>query len=121
MGSGLSLFNNNPSSSSSSYPGLGDLPENCVSLIPQNLDPVEICRLSKLNKAFHGASWADSVWESKLPQDYKSIIEKICGPEKLQKRDTYNFNSRVIPLKMAQITLKDEGPYSSKVDQSQQE
>ncbi|CAN6856011.1 unnamed protein product [Brassica oleracea] len=102
MGSGFSLFTNGSSSSSSRErdlltPGLGDLPESCVASILENLDPVEICRFSKLNRAFHSASWADFVWESKLPQDYRLILEKIIGgfPEKLRKRDIYNFLSRV--------------------------
>ncbi|VVA93636.1 unnamed protein product [Arabis nemorensis] len=104
MGSGFSLFQNDSSSSSSCYgnrdllnPGLGDLPESCVASILENLDPVEICRFSKLNRAFRGASWADFVWESKLPPDYRLILEKILGgfPEKLRKRDIYTFLSRV--------------------------
>lgn len=100
MGSGFSLFTNGSSSSRERdllTPGLGDLPESCVASILENLDPVEICRFSKLNRAFHSASWADVVWESKLPQDYRLILEKIIGgfPEKLRKRDIYNFLSRV--------------------------
>ncbi|CAN6856651.1 unnamed protein product [Brassica oleracea] len=102
MGSGLSLFTNGSSSSPSRErdllkPGLGDLPESCVALILEKLDPVEICRFSKLNRAFRSASWADFVWESKLPHDCRSILEKILGgfPEKLRKRDIYNFLSRV--------------------------
>ncbi|CAF1722255.1 hypothetical protein HID58_085669 [Brassica napus] len=102
MGSGLSLFTNGSSSSPSRErdllkPGLGDLPESCVALILEKLEPVEICRFSKLNRAFRSASWADFVWESKLPHDYRSILEKILGgfPEKLRKRDIYNFLSRV--------------------------
>lgn len=57
--------------------GLGDLPESCVATVLMNLDPNDICSLAKLNKAFHGASSADFVWESKLPPNYKQIIEKI--------------------------------------------
>lgn len=101
MGSGFSLFQKNLSSCYGDrdllQPGLGDLPESCVALILQNLDPVEICRFSKLNTAFHGASWADFVWESKLPPDYKLILEKILGsfPDNLRKRDIFTFLSRV--------------------------
>jgi hypothetical protein len=78
-------------------PGLGDLPEACVAIIVENLDPVEICRFSKLNRAFRGASWADCVWESKLPQNYRDVLEKILGgfPENLQKRHLYAFLSRI--------------------------
>ena len=96
MGASHSALHKDLSSSSSSF-CLGDLPEDCVAQIVENLDPVEICRLSKLNRAFRGASWADFVWESKLPHDCRSILEKILGgfPEKLRKRDIYNFLSRV--------------------------
>lgn len=78
-------------------PGLGDLPEGCVALIVENLDPVEICSFSKLNRAFRGASWADFVWESKLPPNYRIIIEKLLGgfPENLRKRDIFAFLSRI--------------------------
>ncbi|XP_010494518.1 PREDICTED: F-box protein PP2-A12-like isoform X2 [Camelina sativa] len=77
--------------------GLGDLPEACVAMIVANLDPVEICRFSKLNRAFRGASWADCVWESKLPPNYRALLEKILGgfPENLQKRHLYTCLSRI--------------------------
>lgn len=77
--------------------GLGDFPEACVAMIVENLDPVEICRFSKLNRAFRGASWADCVWESKLPPNYRDVLEKILGglPENLQKRDLYTFLCRI--------------------------
>ncbi|MBN8157113.1 hypothetical protein J0J30_24260, partial [Vibrio vulnificus] len=32
-----------------------------------------------LNRAFYGASWADFVWESKLPSNYQSLVHKILG------------------------------------------
>ncbi|VVA91131.1 unnamed protein product [Arabis nemorensis] len=98
MGASHSGLLHNDSSSSSCFgnrnlskTGLGDLPEACVALIVENLDPVEICRFSKLNRAFRGASWADFVWESKLPQHYRDFLEKISGGfhENLQKRDIY--------------------------------
>lgn len=102
MGSGFSLFTNGSSSSPSRErdllkPGLGDLPESCVALILEKLDPVEICRFSKLNRAFRSASWADFVWESKLPPNYEAFLERILGgfPENLQKRDIYACLCRV--------------------------
>lgn len=88
MGASHSALHKDHLSSPSPY-CLGDLPEDCVALIVENLDPVEICRLSKLNRAFRGASWADFVWESKLPTNYEAFLERILGgfPENLQKRD----------------------------------
>ncbi|XP_048613973.1 F-box protein PP2-A12-like isoform X2 [Brassica napus] len=97
MGASHSGLHKDLSSSSSSF-CLGDLPEDCVALIVENLDPVEICRLSKLNRAFRGASWADFVWESKLPPNYEAFLERILGggfPENLQKRDLYACLCRV--------------------------
>lgn len=72
-------------------PGLGDLPESCVALIIGSLDPTEICKLGKLNRAFRGASLADFVWESKLPPNYRTLIEKVFGDLKknLSKREIY--------------------------------
>ncbi|CAI9755412.1 unnamed protein product [Fraxinus pennsylvanica] len=58
-------------------PGLGDLPEICVASIIGCLEPPEICRLATLNRAFRGASSADFVWESKLPLNYGSIVERL--------------------------------------------
>ncbi|OMP09642.1 hypothetical protein COLO4_05266 [Corchorus olitorius] len=93
MGANFSaLFNQDGLSSvSSSSPSLGDLPESCVASIIGYLDPPEICKLAKLNRAFRGASWADFVWESKLPPNYQLLVDKIFGfvPEKLGKRDIY--------------------------------
>ncbi|XP_010553499.1 PREDICTED: F-box protein PP2-A12-like [Tarenaya hassleriana] len=103
MGAGFSASQNDFSANSyDGYrnllrPNLGDLPESCVALIVENLDPVEICRFAKLNRAFRGASWADFVWESKLPPNYRLILERILGgfPENLQKRDIYSCLCRI--------------------------
>ncbi|MBA0730668.1 hypothetical protein Golax_020377, partial [Gossypium laxum] len=81
------------SSVSSSSPSLGDLPESCVASIIGYLDPPEICKLGKLNRAFRGASWADFVWESKLPSNYQVLLDKILTfvPENLGKREIYSL------------------------------
>ena len=80
---------------------LGDLPESCVAMVLMNLEPKEICKLAKLNRAFRGASSADFVWESKLPSNYQQILEKIFDaddfPANSCKKDIYatlcRFNS----------------------------
>lgn len=74
-----------------SKPSLGDLSENCISSILMYLDPPEICKLARLNRAFRGASWADFVWESKLPSNYKFLVRKILheSPENLAKKEIY--------------------------------
>ncbi|GMN32341.1 hypothetical protein TIFTF001_003618 [Ficus carica] len=93
MGSTYSLFNpdldglTNPPSK----PGLGDLPESCVASILGYLEPTEICTLARLNRAFRGASWADFVWESKLPSNYGVLVREILGDSlgNLSKREIY--------------------------------
>ncbi|KAK9293237.1 hypothetical protein L1049_021228 [Liquidambar formosana] len=74
-----------------SNPGLGDCPEGCVALVLNHLDPLEICKLARLNRAFHNASSADFVWELKLPSDYQFLIDKLFGGflEILVKKEIY--------------------------------
>lgn len=96
MGATFSALFFDPSGSGSSVsvpakPGLGDLPESCVASIIAYLDPPEICKLARLNRAFRGASWADFVWESKLPSNYQTLIGKVLGDlkENMGKREIY--------------------------------
>ncbi|XP_020540818.1 F-box protein PP2-A13 isoform X2 [Jatropha curcas] len=72
MGSGLSGL-----ASENNGPSLGDVPESCVSSILMYLDPPEICKLAGLNRTFHGASSADLVWETKLPSNYKFLVNQV--------------------------------------------
>lgn len=75
-----------------SRPRLGDIPESCVALVLMYLDPPDICKLARLNRAFRDASMADFIWESKLPSNYKFIVEKAlkdASVEELGKRDIY--------------------------------
>lgn len=64
-------------------PKLGDIPESCVALVLSGLDPLEICKLARLNRAFRGASTADFIWESKLPSNYKFLIDQVTGEEEM--------------------------------------
>lgn len=93
MGAGFSGFaaDQNYGVCSPSKPGLDDLPENCIASILKYLDPPEICKLARLNKTFRGASWADFVWESKLPTDHKFLVDKVLhgNPENLPKKEIY--------------------------------
>ncbi|KAK7279993.1 hypothetical protein RJT34_25055 [Clitoria ternatea] len=75
--------NEGGSSNISSRPGLGDIPESCISSLFMNLDPPDICKLARVNRAFHRASSADFVWESKLPPSYKFLANKVLGQENL--------------------------------------
>jgi hypothetical protein len=80
-------------SSQPSKPGLGELPESCVAVIMEYMDPPQICKLAYLNRAFRAASSADFIWESKLPPNYDVIISKIFDtyfPSHLGKRGIYS-------------------------------
>ena len=82
------------------YPGLGDLPENCVADVLGHLSPVEICRLARLNRAFRGASWADFVWDSKLPSNYSVLVQRLFGDfvRIMSKREIYTKLCQQNPL-----------------------
>lgn len=85
----------------SSKPRLGDIPENCAALVLMHLDPPEICKLAGLNRVFRAASSADFIWESKLPSNYRFILEKVFDDKtmlELEKKDLYARLSRPIPF-----------------------
>lgn len=90
MGAGVSALAAESESCSRS-PGLGDIPENCISSILMHFDPPEICKLALLSKTFHGASLADFVWETKLPSNYKFLVKKVLdeSPEIISKKEIY--------------------------------
>ncbi|XP_062030181.1 F-box protein PP2-A12-like [Rosa rugosa] len=102
MGGGFSFFKVDPVGSLplQSKSGLGDLPESCAAEIMRYLDPPEICKLAKMNRAFRGASWADFIWESKLPSNYQIIVNKVFGDGlgNLGKRDVYERLCRPNPF-----------------------
>ena len=66
--------------------GLGDLPELCAAQVLLRLDPPEICRLARLNHAFRGAAGADFVWEAKLPENYRYLMEFVGTGEEGRRR-----------------------------------
>lgn len=77
--------------------GLGDIPESCISLILASLDPPEICKLARVNRAFRRASSVDFVWESKLPSNYRFLVRRVLGenPDRLSKKEVYSRLCRV--------------------------
>ncbi|KAJ7952371.1 F-box protein PP2-A13 [Quillaja saponaria] len=93
MGASFSFFHANPNGSSilQLKPSIGDLPESCLASILEYMDPPEICKVATLNRAFRGASWADFVWESKLPPNYEILVRRIFEdfPENMSKRGIY--------------------------------
>ncbi|KAL0425947.1 UNVERIFIED_CONTAM: F-box protein PP2-A13 [Sesamum radiatum] len=52
---------------------LEDIPESCMALVLSYLDPPEIAKLARLNRAFRAASSADFIWVPKLPSNYRYI------------------------------------------------
>ncbi|KAJ7975667.1 F-box protein PP2-A13 [Quillaja saponaria] len=104
MGAGVSTYvgtgeeTNGGSVPNSSKPSLGDIPESCTSSILINLDPPEICKLARLNRAFSQASSADFIWESKLPSNYKFLVTKILGDE----QHLQNLSKKQIYAKLCQ-------------------
>ncbi|KAJ7944868.1 F-box protein PP2-A13 [Quillaja saponaria] len=93
MGASASFLHADPNGSSIllSKPSLGDLPESCVASILEYMDPPEICKVARLNRAFRGASWADFVWESKLPPNYEILVHRVFQdfPQNMPKRGIY--------------------------------
>ena len=64
------------------------------------LSPVEICKLARLNQAFRAASWADCVWESKLPLNYRFLVRRVIGDFApiMSKREIYTRLCQQNPL-----------------------
>ncbi|KAI4378691.1 hypothetical protein MLD38_016135 [Melastoma candidum] len=79
-------------------PGLGDIPEGCVAKVFLHLTPPEICNLARLNRAFRGAASSDSVWDKKLPGNYRDLLD-LLPPERyrnLSKKDVFALLSRPV-------------------------
>ncbi|KAL0464745.1 UNVERIFIED_CONTAM: F-box protein PP2-A13 [Sesamum latifolium] len=56
---------------------LEDIPESCMALVLSYLDPPEIAKLARLNRAFRAASSADFIWVPKLPSNYRYILDRF--------------------------------------------
>lgn len=105
MGAGISTNNDDHSGYfSSSMTCLDDIPESCISSMMMKMDPQEICKLSRVNKTFHRASSDDYVWESKLPQSYKFLVNKVIGEEKV-----CSMTKKKIYAKLCQPNFFDDG------------
>ncbi|KAI3741273.1 hypothetical protein L1987_58944 [Smallanthus sonchifolius] len=100
MGANSSLLSPE-STDGSSHPAkiqLGDIPESCVALVLSYLDPPEICKLARLNRAFRAASSADFIWDAKLPLNYHHLVEEYLmkNPSKLGKNEIYRRLTRPV-------------------------
>ncbi|TVU48611.1 hypothetical protein EJB05_08252 [Eragrostis curvula] len=83
--------------------GLGDLPELCAAEVLLYLDAPDICRLARLNSAFHAAASADFVWEAKLPENYGYLLGFVDGAEEgkkseMEKKDIYARLTKSVPF-----------------------
>lgn len=100
MGANASSISSEPNGtllSPSLKPKLSDIPESCVALVLSYLDPPEICKLARLNRAFRDASSADFIWDSKLPSTYRYILKLLLQDEPstpLCKKDVYALLSK---------------------------
>ncbi|KAK1262613.1 F-box protein PP2-A13 [Acorus gramineus] len=93
MGAGISVFA--AEGETAEFPGLGDIPEGCVASVFVHLDPVEICRLAGLSRSFRGASSADFVWESKLPGNYRYLLDVLGEEDRLAKATKKEIYARL--------------------------
>ncbi|XP_076951961.1 F-box protein PP2-A13-like [Bidens hawaiensis] len=98
MGANTSLL----TQESSTHPtklNLGDIPESCVALVLSNLDPPEVCKLARLNRAFRAASSADFIWDAKLPSNYHYMVNEHVtniSSTKLGKHEIYGRLTRPV-------------------------
>ncbi|KAK1429420.1 hypothetical protein QVD17_11629 [Tagetes erecta] len=81
-------------------PGLGDIPESCIACVFTYLTPPEICSLAQLNRAFRGAASSDTVWELKLPHNYRDLLDLMPREryQNLCKKDVFALLSRPVPF-----------------------
>ncbi|KAL9142050.1 hypothetical protein ABFS82_14G143400 [Erythranthe guttata] len=81
-------------------PKLEDIPESCIALVLSHLDPPEIAKLARLNRAFRAASSADFIWVPKLPSNYPYILALLSdqGLGDKGKKDIYARLCRPTPF-----------------------
>ncbi|CAN6314286.1 unnamed protein product [Urochloa humidicola] len=100
MGAGASDLAGMKPSGKVARAGLGDLPELCVAEVLLYLDAPDICRLARLNRAFHGAAAADFVWETKLPENYGRLLRFVDDAKEAEmgKKDTFARLAKPVPF-----------------------
>lgn len=98
MGANSSVLSNPDGPSRPLKLKLDDIPESCVAMVLSCLDPPEICQLARLNRAFRAASSADFIWESKLPPNYRYLVERFLNESSLNlgKKDIFARLSKPI-------------------------
>ncbi|XP_057838532.1 F-box protein PP2-A15 isoform X1 [Cryptomeria japonica] len=101
MGANLSrVYEGDDGRPPAGYPGLADIPENCIAGIFRHLSPLDICKLARLNRAFKGAASSDLVWAEKLPVCYQDMLSKLplSKGQFLPKKEIYALLCKPISL-----------------------
>lgn len=60
--------------------GIGDLPEECVSIILSLTSPRDACRSAAVSSALLAAASSGIVWGRFLPPDCEEILSMLPGP-----------------------------------------
>lgn len=89
--------------------GLEDVPENCITAMFMYMEPPEICILARVNRSFHRASRSDTVWEHKLPLNYKFLVRRILEDQQVGEKDKVISRTKEIYARLCQPNLFDAG------------
>lgn len=89
--------------------GLEDVPENCITAMFMCMEPPEICILARVNKSFHRASRSDTVWEHKLPLNYKFLVRRILEDQQVGEKDKVISRTKEIYARLCRPNFFDAG------------
>lgn len=90
--------------------GLEDVPENCITAMFMYMEPPEICLLARVNRSFHRASRSDTVWEHKLPRNYKFLVARILEDQQQEgDKDKVISRKKEIYARLCRPNLFDAG------------
>ncbi|ESQ43315.1 hypothetical protein EUTSA_v10014258mg [Eutrema salsugineum] len=96
---------------------LEDVPENCITAMFMYMEPPEICLLARVNRSFHRASRSDTVWEHKLPRNYKFLIRRILqGQQEDGEIEKLIIRKKEIYAKLCRPNLFDAGTKEAWLD-----
>ncbi|KAJ4874040.1 F-box protein PP2-A14 [Raphanus sativus] len=96
--------------------GLEDVPENCITAMFMYMEPPEICILARVNRSFHRASRSDTVWEHKLPLNYKFLVRRILEDQQVGEKDKVISRTKEIYARLCQPNLFDAGTKEAWLD-----
>ncbi|KAJ0261754.1 F-box protein PP2-A14 [Hirschfeldia incana] len=96
--------------------GLEDVPENCITAMFMYMEPPEICILARVNRSFHRASRSDTVWEHKLPLNYKFLVRRILEDQQVGEKDKVISRTKEIYARLCRPNLFDAGTKEAWLD-----